>query len=135
MFTGSDGDWSQWSAWSVCSSECHQTRYRHCDNPPPSHGGHYCFGVDTDTQECSGDLCRRQEWTLEQEQESSGVTSSELALYVGLSLAVIVFLVVILVALSLLRRRRLPGGYTLTQSGWLMTILCEYKTLGCLQHH
>ena len=45
------------------------------------------------------------------------MSSSEVALYVGLSLAVAVFLVVLLVALSLLRRRRLPGGYRLTQSG------------------
>ena len=48
---------------------------------------------------------------------SGSVTSSEIALYVGLSLAVVVFLVVILVGLSLLRRRRLPSGYRLTQSG------------------
>ena len=48
---------------------------------------------------------------------SASVTSSEIALYVGLSLAVVVFLVVILVGLSLLRRRRLPSGYRLTQSG------------------
>ena len=38
-----------------------------------------------------------------------------MALYVGLSLAVLVFLIVLLVALSLLRRRRLPGGYSLTE--------------------
>ena len=42
---------------------------------------------------------------------------NEIALYVGLSLAVVVFLVVVLVGLSLLRRRRLPGGYRLTQTG------------------
>ena len=51
------------------------------------------------------------------------MSSSEVALYVGLSLAVAVFLVVLLVALSLLRRRRLPGGYRLTQSGQLYNSL------------
>ena len=57
---------------------------------------------------------------MEQSSEAgsaTSVTSSEIALYVGLSLAVVVFLVVVLVGLSLLRRRRLPSGYRLTQSG------------------
>ena len=44
-------------------------------------------------------------------------TSSEIALYIGLSMAVLVFLLVVLVAISLVRRRRLPNGYALTQSG------------------
>ena len=55
--------------------------------------------------------------SIAEEDESSSPATSEIALYVGLSLAVVVFLVVILVALSLLRRRRLPSGYRLTQSG------------------
>ena len=56
---------------------------------------------------------------LDQEGVSDGglLANNEIALYVGLSLAVVVFLVVILVALSLLRRRRLPSGYRLTQTG------------------
>ena len=53
----------------------------------------------------------------EEEEETVSPATSEIALYVGLSLAVVVFLVVLLVALSLLRRRRLPSGYRLTQSG------------------
>ena len=53
----------------------------------------------------------------QEEEERVTPATSEIALYVGLSLAVVVFLVVILVALSLLRRRRLPSGYRLTQSG------------------
>ena len=55
--------------------------------------------------------------SIAEEEESAAPATSEIALYVGLSLAVVVFLVVILVALSLLRRRRLPSGYRLTQSG------------------
>ena len=68
-----------------------------------------------------GDLCRRTVWmehsVKEEEEETASPATSEIALYVGLSLAVVVFLVVLLVALSLLRRRRLPSGYRLTQSG------------------
>jgi hypothetical protein len=48
---------------------------------------------------------------------AGGLGSHEVALYVGLSLAVLVFLLVVLVAASLVRRRRLPHGYTLSQSG------------------
>ena len=56
---------------------------------------------------------------LDQEGVSDGglLANNEIALYVGLSLAVVVFLVVVLVALSLLRRRRLLSGYRLTQTG------------------
>lgn len=119
---GENGDWSTWSSWSTCSPECRQMRRRKCDNPPPTNGGHYCFGVDYDTNDCSGGLCRRTVWVepsiAEESTDSAPVASSEIALYIGLSLAVVVFLVVILVALSLLRRRRLPSGYTLTQSAY-----------------
>ena len=123
---GIDGDWSPWSAWSVCTAECRQARHRDCDSPPPSNGGHFCFGLSSEGQDCRGDLCRRTVWGEhsaaeekkgEEEEERVTPATSEIALYVGLSLAVVVFLVVILVALSLLRRRRLPSGYRLTQSG------------------
>ena len=122
---GTDGDWSSWGAWSQCTADCRQSRRRSCDNPAPSNGGHFCFGLDEDSQECAGDACRSR-WveqtkvgqvTGDQEAGDSGISSSEIALYVGLSLAVVVLLVVVLVALSLLRRRRLPSGYRLTQSG------------------
>lgn len=119
---GIHGGWSSWSPWSSCTEDCRQSRTRSCDDPAPSNGGHFCFGLDEDSQECSEDECpaSRAVW-VEQSAEgvagSASVTSSEIALYVGLSLAVVVFLVVILVGLSLLRRRRLPSGYRLTQSG------------------
>ena len=71
--------------------------------------------MDSDTVDCGH--CALVTDHVPAAADQGGVSSSELALYVGLSLAVIVFLVVILVALSLLRRRRLPSGYRLTQSG------------------
>ena len=61
--------------------------------------------------------------SIAEEEETVAPATSEIALYVGLSLAVVVFLVVILVALSLLRRRRLPSGYRLTQSGALKLLV------------
>ena len=78
--------------------------------------------MDRDTAGCTGGQCGRGVWVeqasvAEEAAVAAGATTSEIALYVGLSLAVVVFLVVLLVALSLLRRRRLPSGYRLTQSG------------------
>ena len=62
--------------------------------------------------------------------EGEGVVgSSEIALYIGLSMAVLVFLLVVLVAISLIRRRRLPHGYALTQSGTRLRNLLHYQML------
>jgi hypothetical protein len=120
----------------VCTPDCKQTRRRSCDNPAPAAGGHYCFGLDYEKIECSGGACDRDDtaavWLepsgaveTESTAESGGggVGTNEVALYVGLSLAVLVFLLVVLVAVSLVRRRRLPHGYTLTQSGKNNTVL------------
>nr|CAJ65510.3 HyTSR1 protein [Hydra vulgaris] len=55
-----DGAYSQWSAYSVCSSPCNggkQTRTRSCTNPPPSNGGAPCFGPDFDSKSCNIHLC------------------------------------------------------------------------------
>ena len=103
-----------------------------------ANGGHFCFGLDEDSQECGGDQCSRRrpgQWVEQTkvgqvtgDEVSGGISSSEVALYVGLSLAVVVLLVVVLVALSLLRRRRLPSGYRLTQSGQFQTKLLHINS-------
>jgi len=51
-----DGDWSVWSAWSVCGTDCRRYRRRVCDNPLPEHGGRHCQGLDLDTTGCVGTL-------------------------------------------------------------------------------
>ena len=156
---GTHGGWSSWSSWTSCTEDCRRSRARSCNNPAPSNGGHFCFGLDEDSQviashwqdslywcligqECGEDACPRSAnvW-VEQSKGSassgifcstylytiyyifshtsyifsptilcyifffpaSAVSSGEVALYVGLSLAVLVFLVVVLVGLSLLR--------------------------------
>jgi hypothetical protein len=138
-----NGDWSEWSAWSTCSPDCEQTRRRACDRPAPAGGGHYCFGLDHEKTECGGGACPRETaagggvWMepslaaaageeedgpadrVEAPAAAAGGLSGghEVALYVGLSLAVLVFMLVVLVAASLVRRRRRPHGHTLSQSG------------------
>lgn len=61
--------------------------------------------------------------------EASHLGSSEIALYVGLSMAVLVFLLVVLVAISLIRRRRLPSGYGLAQSGKILEIQNRFRKI------
>ncbi|KAE8595015.1 hypothetical protein XENTR_v10015432 [Xenopus tropicalis] len=55
-----DGNWSDWTPWSECSSTCgggFQTRYRFCDDPPPSGTGLPCQGPDREEQPCSVEPC------------------------------------------------------------------------------
>ena len=153
---GTHGGWSSWSSWTSCTEDCRRSRARSCNNPEPSNGGHFCFGLDEDSQVIASHWSRLiilvSHWSgvrrgrlppLSQrvggaEQgisllryflfhisiykfshtsfifsptilcyifffPASAVSSGEVALYVGLSLAVLVFLVVVLVGLSLLR--------------------------------
>ncbi|XP_052231834.1 SCO-spondin-like [Dreissena polymorpha] len=52
-----DGQWGSWTAWSLCTSYCNQTRSRACDNPAPFHGGKDCDGNLTQAQSCYTDKC------------------------------------------------------------------------------
>ncbi|XP_052593110.1 hemicentin-1 isoform X2 [Peromyscus californicus insignis] len=54
------GVWSVWQPWGACSKSCgkgSQTRTRLCNNPPPSFGGAYCSGAETQMQVCSERPC------------------------------------------------------------------------------
>ncbi|XP_054707087.1 semaphorin-5A-like [Uloborus diversus] len=59
-FGNVDGDWSQWSSWSPCSSSCGggvQYRERACDNPKPSGTGADCSGPSRLDRVCNTDPC------------------------------------------------------------------------------
>nr|XP_048286978.1 hemicentin-1 isoform X1 [Myodes glareolus] len=54
------GVWSVWQPWGACSKSCgkgSQTRTRLCNNPPPSFGGAYCSGAETQMQVCNERNC------------------------------------------------------------------------------
>lgn len=51
-----DGSWSYWGPWEGCSSTCGiglQSRFRKCDNPPPSSNGRLCLGDAKDVGLCN----------------------------------------------------------------------------------
>lgn len=54
-----NGQWSQWKTWSTCRPSCNKIRTRECDNPPPKNRGNRCLGVDSQTRNCTGGMCRR----------------------------------------------------------------------------
>ncbi|KAL1775484.1 hemicentin-1 isoform X4 [Sigmodon hispidus] len=54
------GVWSVWQPWGACSRSCgkgNQIRTRLCTNPPPSFGGAYCSGAETQMQVCNERHC------------------------------------------------------------------------------
>ncbi len=56
-----NGQWSTWSEWSRCTAECGggiHDRYRLCNSPPPSRGGHECIGNHQEWRVCNNDQCQ-----------------------------------------------------------------------------
>ncbi|XP_005375138.1 PREDICTED: hemicentin-1 isoform X1 [Chinchilla lanigera] len=54
------GGWSPWQPWGECSKSCAegtQMRARLCNNPPPSFGGSYCSGAETQMRVCNERHC------------------------------------------------------------------------------
>lgn len=55
-----DGQWSNWSAYTVCSLTCgggEQHRNRTCSNPEPQFGGKTCPGAATGQRHCNTKPC------------------------------------------------------------------------------
>merc|ERR1711874_878040 len=55
-----DEGWSQWSQFTTCSKTCGtgvHSRYRECNNPPPTHGGAHCAGPSSESKSCNIQPC------------------------------------------------------------------------------
>ncbi|XP_028400689.1 uncharacterized protein LOC114523847 isoform X2 [Dendronephthya gigantea] len=56
-----DGGFSHWQSWSKCHKSCGEnsfkTRFRFCNNPPPSDGGHSCHGDRLQVSKCPKKIC------------------------------------------------------------------------------
>ncbi|XP_071034968.1 netrin receptor UNC5C isoform X2 [Parasteatoda tepidariorum] len=109
-----DGRWTSWSSWSTCSPDCKHHRRRTCSNPPPSHGGRYCVGKDLATSNCTGGMCRamrdRDPFVMFGNSRSEEVPSSNngaaISLYVGVFVAVAVFIIVLIALVWMVKRMK-----------------------------
>ncbi|XP_066447437.1 netrin receptor UNC5A isoform X2 [Eleutherodactylus coqui] len=88
------GGWAEWSYWSSCTSDCTHWRSRDCTQPAPRNGGLQCPGPDTETRNCTNELCMHTVGAPE-----------DVALYVGV-VAVAVFLVLLLAVILVCWRRK-----------------------------
>lgn len=55
-----DGEFNQWSQWSVCLASCDEgrsVRTRTCANPRPSNGGKMCQGDKIELKKCNLGKC------------------------------------------------------------------------------
>ena len=55
-----DGSWGPWLPWEQCTASCDggiQRRERHCNYPPPTHGGRDCAGAGVEEKACNEEPC------------------------------------------------------------------------------
>lgn len=78
-FLNNDGDWSEWSPWTSCSTPCGggiHYRVRTCDNPRPTGSGLDCLGESRLERACNTHLCHNlegwDEWTVWSECDGKG---------------------------------------------------------------
>ncbi|XP_043238991.1 netrin receptor UNC5C-like [Amphibalanus amphitrite] len=114
------GGWSSYGPWSSCDSSCRQYRHRTCSDPAPQHGGTPCEGPDRISRNCSRDMCSGGVVsgleTTRTNQGARAVPETDVALYVGLAVALVVFPLIALLALKLYRRKgRGQSMYGLTE--------------------
>ncbi|XP_076368268.1 netrin receptor UNC5C-like isoform X8 [Tachypleus tridentatus] len=107
-----DGRWTSWSSWSTCGLDCKHHRRRSCTNPKPANGGRYCNGKDLATGNCTGGMCRavrdRDEvmeyGSSQAEKAHSAEPETNITLYIGLFVAIAVFLAVLVSMVFVVRR-------------------------------
>ncbi|XP_073992816.1 unc-5 isoform X3 [Rhodnius prolixus] len=105
-----DGRWSTWSGWSSCGSDCRHHKRRSCTNPSPSNGGKFCYGKDSVTANCTGGACPfgkddSADGSHLTEEATRAEVQTDVALYIGLAVACLVFAVLSALIFRLFRRK------------------------------
>ncbi|XP_070545067.1 netrin receptor UNC5C-like isoform X2 [Ptychodera flava] len=108
-----DGGWTEWDGWSRCSPECNHIRSRTCTNPKPQNAGKRCAGLDMETRNCTGGLCKMTGVTgvpntddgLSERSEATKGVSDGIDLYIGLIVACVVFMLVCVFVVYLIHRK------------------------------
>ncbi|XP_063378889.1 netrin receptor UNC5C-like isoform X1 [Cydia fagiglandana] len=96
------GRWGPWSEWSVCGTDCQQTRRRACVGDTPCLNSAHVQHAD-----CVGDYCGVHEIAAH----------SDVPLYIGIAVAVVVFLAGAAVVYKLLQKKtRDHSLYTMTRT-------------------
>ncbi|NP_001161598.1 netrin receptor unc5-like protein precursor [Saccoglossus kowalevskii] len=112
-----DGSWTSWNEWSNCSPECNHIRSRTCSNPRPQNSGKLCKGLDMESRNCTDGLCKlvgiegaeHQESDLTEPKVKKG-SGDGIALYVGLIVACVVFMLVCVFIVYLIHRKVRQAG-------------------------
>ncbi|XP_050391275.1 netrin receptor UNC5C isoform X5 [Patella vulgata] len=94
-----NGAWSTWSQWTECSAKCGkgtQRRTRTCTDPAPLNGGASCAGEAVNRIACTS-ICPA---------TSRAEDGENIPMYIGLCVAVAVFITVVVVIVIVMRRRK-----------------------------
>uniref|UniRef100_A0A8C5LYP5 Netrin receptor UNC5 n=1 Tax=Leptobrachium leishanense TaxID=445787 RepID=A0A8C5LYP5_9ANUR len=113
-----DGNWEEWSEWSVCSPTCEHQRDRECTAPVPRNGGKSCEGLSQESENCTEGLCIQEKKPLHEIKPQSAETASDIALYSGLGAAIIA-VAVLAVGVTLYRRSQSEYGVDVIDSSAL----------------
>ncbi|XP_017780266.1 PREDICTED: netrin receptor UNC5C isoform X2 [Nicrophorus vespilloides] len=97
--------WSSWLPWSECSPNCTKVRRRHCiTSPEQGTTTGRCGGKDTQTLPCSSEICPSTQ-ILDVREANLADTQSDLALYIGLTVAIFFAALISLVVARLYKKR------------------------------
>ena len=75
-----DGNYSAWSKWGECNSQCVQVRSRNCTNPAPKYSGKNCTGPSEEFRNCTDCQSMCSKYIIFYFQLNVSITSDKLSL-------------------------------------------------------
>ncbi|XP_040570273.1 netrin receptor UNC5C [Lepeophtheirus salmonis] len=122
--------WGSWSIWSACSPDCIRVRTRKCSGSEESCRG----GKDRVFVGCNEGKCRDKRTffgaSSTANDSAQEIVETDLSLLVGLSVAIVVFLVITLISIKFLRRKGTGRGgssmFSMTNLSYGGTVKSEF---------